>query len=33
MHNVWPMTRLEIAVFLAGVTLWAVAVAIWAVGM
>src|SRR5215469_64132 len=32
MHNIWPMTRLEIAMFLAGVTLWAVAGAIWAVG-
>jgi hypothetical protein len=32
MHNYWPTTRLETAIFLAGVTLWAVAGAIWAVG-
>jgi len=33
MHNIWPMTRLEAAVFITGMTLTAVAVAIWAAGM
>jgi hypothetical protein len=32
MHNYWPMTRLETVIFLAGVIVWALAGAIWAVG-
>jgi hypothetical protein len=33
MRNIWPMTRLEIAVFIMGLTFTAVAAAMWAAGV